>query len=75
MQSNIEFMLFNIYKKKYISRVYLDLAALTAAFGFNCHGFKGFFSFLSLYLATAFELEKATEKTTRTSVTSGLPFS
>lgn len=62
MQINIEFMLFNINKKENISRVYLDLAALTAAFDFNCHRFKGFLSFLSLYLATAFELEKASRE-------------
>lgn len=58
MQINIEFMLFNINRKENISRVDSDLAALTAAFGFNCYRFKGFHSFLSLYLATAFELEK-----------------
>ena len=62
MQINIEFMLFNINKKENISRVYLDLAALTAAFDFNCHRFKGFLSFLSLYSATAFELEKASRE-------------
>lgn len=59
MQINIEFMLFNINRKENISRVDSDLAALTAAFGFNCYRFQGFLSFLSLYLATAFELEKA----------------
>jgi len=62
MQSNIEFMLFNINKKENNSRVYLDLAAPTAAFGFNCHRFKGVFSFLLLYLATVFDLEKASRE-------------
>ena len=58
MQINIEFMLFNINRKENISRVDSDLAALTSPFGFNCYRFKGFLSFLSRYLATAFELEK-----------------